>query len=105
MVFPHVRSILFAFFDLISSQIVLNYVIFSPIMESFGNAKTVYNNNSSRFGKFVQLFFNERGRINGGKISDCILFTYIVLLSKHSCDICLDDFRNALTRVMFWSDS
>ncbi|XP_006874504.1 PREDICTED: myosin-10-like [Chrysochloris asiatica] len=46
----------------------------SPIMEAFGNAKTVYNSNSSRFGKFIQLSMSQKGTIQGGRVVDCILF-------------------------------
>ncbi|NWX71482.1 MYO9B protein, partial [Alca torda] len=44
-----------------------------PVLEAFGNAKTAHNNNSSRFGKFIQVNYLETGIVRGAVVEKYLL--------------------------------
>lgn len=62
----------FNFYTFNNDSLSPNFQI-NPLMESFGNARTIINNNSSRFGKYLELHFTSDGRVIGAHVSEYLL--------------------------------
>ncbi|XP_047196371.1 unconventional myosin-IXAa isoform X3 [Hippoglossus stenolepis] len=55
-----------------------------PVLEAFGNAKTAHNNNSSRFGKFIQVNYQERGTVRGAYVEKYLLEKSRLVYQEHN---------------------
>jgi len=68
--------------EVFKSAVVQRVVDSNPLLEAFGNAKTRRNDNSSRFGKYVQMQFSRQGPAEGSQVDIC-------KLAGSKCDVYL----------------
>jgi myosin heavy chain 6/7 len=67
----------------------------NPVLEAWGNAKTVRNDNSSRFGKFIRIWFNQGGKLSGGD-----MVTYLLEKSRLTFQAELERCYHAFYNIM-----
>ena len=84
----------------LETQIERKVLASNPIMEAIGNAKTIRNDNSSRFGKFLEIMFNQSHQIVGANMR-----TYLLEKSRvvfQACQRhCIPSRPNSLVRLHF----
>ena len=60
----------------------------NPIPESFGNARTIRNDNSSRFGKYIDIRFTPNGKLSGASIETVSVFCNVLVIILRMVDCC-----------------